>query len=106
MQENILKSYQQQFPKNTFLQISKQTGIQITRIFRIFNGSEMKINEYFIFKDLLENSKGVDEEFRNLFEFALTNFPVNSLEELKDYLDRKQRVFHFKNTKNIQMKAA
>jgi hypothetical protein len=30
--------------------ISEDTGIQITRVFRLFNGYEMKLSEYEVFK--------------------------------------------------------
>ncbi len=53
LQKQILLRYKQKFPNHTLKQISKTTGIQNTRVFRIFNGHEMKLSEYQIFTDIL-----------------------------------------------------
>lgn len=57
LQNQILRLYKDNYPKSTLQSISEQTGIQITRVFRIFNGSEMKISEYEIFNSILKRSK-------------------------------------------------
>lgn len=98
MQKIILESYQQQFPNHTFQQISKQTGIQVTRVFRIFNGSEMKLSEYSQFKSVLEGYRGTNSEFLELFEHALISFPRETLDELKGYLERKYQIYNLKKS--------
>ncbi|MBL7663875.1 MAG: hypothetical protein JNM93_01990 [Bacteriovoracaceae bacterium] len=52
-QERLLKSYRQQRKNYTLIQMSQETGIQQTRLFRIFNGSEMKISEYAAIEKIL-----------------------------------------------------
>ena len=56
-QKSILKKYKATYPKKTLKEISEETGIQMTRVFRIFNGAEMKINEFESFeKSIRKNS--------------------------------------------------
>lgn len=54
-QDTILKNFRETFPKKTLKTISEETGIQMTRVFRIMNGSEMKIGEYEAFERVLTN---------------------------------------------------
>ena len=56
LQTSILSEYTNTFPKDTLKEISLKTGIQITRVFRIFNGSEMKISEYESFQNSLKQN--------------------------------------------------
>lgn len=54
-QNTILKNFRKTFPNKTLKTISAETGIQMTRVFRIMNGSEMKIGEYEAFEKALLN---------------------------------------------------
>ena len=53
IQKEILSQYKQTYPADTYQTISNKTGIQNTRVFRIFNGYEMKLSEYSRFVDVL-----------------------------------------------------
>ena len=55
-QESILKRYKETFPKHTLKNISEETGIQMTRVFRLLNGAEMKLKEYEEFERILRES--------------------------------------------------
>ncbi|MDP7319301.1 MAG: hypothetical protein QF441_01770 [Bacteriovoracaceae bacterium] len=55
LQTRVLTLYKQEFPKDTLKDISTRTGIQITRVFRLFNGSEMKLKEYMAFEKCLKS---------------------------------------------------
>ncbi|MCB9092578.1 MAG: hypothetical protein H6621_12965 [Halobacteriovoraceae bacterium] len=46
LQQKILSRYQATFPNHTLRQVSDRTGINVSRVFRIFNGYEMKLVEY------------------------------------------------------------
>ncbi len=46
LQQAIIKQYQQIFKDRTYREIADHTGIQMTRVFRIFNGAPMKLCEY------------------------------------------------------------
>ena len=57
LQTAIIQSYKQKFPNHKLRHISEQTSIQITRVFRILNGSEMKISEYEAFQKCLNHNE-------------------------------------------------
>lgn len=56
MQRDTLRLYQKKFPQDTFQDVARKTNIQVTRVFRLFNGLEMKIGEYQKFQDLIEKA--------------------------------------------------
>lgn len=64
-QQNILKKYREIFPKKPLRVTSQETGINLTRVFRIFNGSEMKISEFEAFENVL-NNKNNDPAVKSL----------------------------------------
>lgn len=55
LQQSIIKKFKQTYPQKNLIEISKMTGIQKTRIFRIFNGSPMKLSEYEIFSTIISS---------------------------------------------------
>ena len=66
LQKNVLNRYLELKGKPTLKEISKDTGIQITRVFRILNGSEMKLKEYGIFKEKVFELEGDSGTFLKL----------------------------------------
>ena len=54
LQEKILHEYELCFGKRTFQQIATHTGIQITRVFRLHNGSLMRLDEYEKFRKIID----------------------------------------------------
>lgn len=63
LQSNILKEYRSLFPSDTLREISEKSGIQLTRIFRLLNGSPMKLAEYEVFHEIIEKVQTQDESF-------------------------------------------
>lgn len=57
LQTNILKEYRNLFPTETLREISQRSGIQLTRIFRLLNGSSMKLSEYEVFHEIIEKEQ-------------------------------------------------
>lgn len=91
LQNLILKEFKENHPEATFRQISEMTGIQITRVFRIFNGSKMKINEWEAFQKLSNPSdQGVERgEVLELAQRLLQMISPHGVSEIKYYLGRK-----------------
>ncbi len=52
-QTNLITRYKNTFPKDTIKEISRKTNIQQTRVFRIFNGVEMKVSEMEALEDVM-----------------------------------------------------
>lgn len=46
MQKELLEDFKQKYQGHTLKQFAKLTGIERTRIFRLFNGQEIKISEW------------------------------------------------------------
>lgn len=53
-QEQLLTRFKKTYHHLSYSRISKLSGIQQTRVFRIFNGHELKISEYLGLKSLLD----------------------------------------------------
>lgn len=81
--------------KPTLREISGDTGIQITRVFRLFNGCSMKLEEYLIFKNKLESVIGSEDSLSLLIEESKLKLSLDTLEEIKNYVKRKLELYQF-----------
>ncbi len=66
MQNTVIERFISIIGKKTFSEYADITGIERTRIFRLFNGAEMKISEYEKINNVVaqsRNSERVDEDF-------------------------------------------
>ena len=68
LQTTILKRYAEAYPNETIKKTASRTGIQVTRTFRLFNGSEMKVSEYQSFIDAL------NEQNKNAYLASQSDF--------------------------------
>jgi len=66
LQDTILNRLGEKYPEATLKKLSKLTGIQITRVFRIMNGYEMKLSEYEAIDSLLRESESTKEHSEHL----------------------------------------
>ena len=86
-QKEILQKAKETYPQFRLKHWSEKTGIQLTRIFRLFHGKEMTLNEYMAFYSFLskeEKSLPTDtcDEFFYLANKGLEHLPKAVLEEL------------------------
>ena len=65
LQDIIIERYFENFPKQSLRGISANTDMQITRVFRILNGSPMKLCEYESFENSIRKKALVHEVFLN-----------------------------------------
>lgn len=66
MQSTVIERFIKIIGKRTFSEYAEITGIERTRIFRLFNGAEMKISEYEKINNVVaqnKDSERVDEDF-------------------------------------------
>lgn len=88
LQEKTIKRYRQLFPAETLRETSARTGIQITRVFRLFNGSNMKVGELEAFERVMTEKLAESPStarLHSVFEEAtaiLTNHELSKLAEL------------------------
>ena len=82
-QHEILKLYRKKFAHHTFNDIAKHTGIHKSRVFRIFNGHEMKVSEYEAFLHLIGKTAVESTIYK-----CQTTLPEHQLERLSSILER------------------
>lgn len=91
IQKETITRYRQKFPKHTFREISEKTGIQLTRVFRIVNGYEMRLTEYLAFQKAINHSgieqcgRSHDLQFINEHFFKLDEQTTNDLKRKIEY---------------------
>ena len=92
LQTKTIQRYRMYFPQETLRQVSARTGIQITRVFRLFNGKPMKVGELEAFE------KALDEKMAENPSFSRLNYSIQEVGSLltdqeiakvADYLERK-----------------
>lgn len=84
LQDSILRQYKEIYPSDSLKEISKRTKIQITRVFRLFNGSEMKISEY---ESFYNSVSGKDKShLQELIHECETNLSHREIRKVQDYL--------------------
>ena len=89
LQMTILNQYMLLNGKPTLKKISEDTGIQLTRIFRLFNGSKMKLAEYQIFNRKVKEKMGLTDGLEAIaFECSMRLSP-EAIKDLEVFLKRK-----------------
>ncbi|MBT3235562.1 MAG: hypothetical protein HN353_06405 [Bdellovibrionales bacterium] len=89
LQQSLLKRYHSLFGDKTYRQIAHDSGIQLSRVYRIFNGSEMKIGEY---QSLLEQMNGKSRDQVRVISLTLqcmTQLSQKGQVELERLLQRR-----------------
>ena len=103
LQQKTLQRYRQLFPNQPLREISARTGIQITRVFRLFNGKIMKVGELEAFEKAISekiNEKPHAEILTNLIEEASTILSSEDLRKISEYVARKVSARNFANFEN------
>ncbi len=70
VQKSLLDNYLKKYGRPTLKEISLMTGINATRVFRVLNGAKLKLDEYLIFKNLVNDlsAEKMEEDFLNLIQ--------------------------------------
>lgn len=92
LQNKTLQRYRQFFPEETLREISGRTGIQITRVFRLFNGKTMKVGELEAFEKAVSDKIAESPSYHRLstaMDEASSLLTNDELGKLADYIERK-----------------
>lgn len=95
-QKMILEKYMYLYSRPTVREIASQTGIQATRVFRLFNGAVMKLTEYEIFKKLVDE-KNNGPLLESLAEKCLSHLSLKALKDIENAMKRKLELHELKN---------
>jgi|SaaInlStandDraft_2_1057019.scaffolds.fasta_scaffold414876_1 hypothetical protein len=103
-QKEIIKQYMELNNNPTMRWVSADTGIQLTRVFRLMNGCLMKLDEYFAFKNKVIKKLSSSYSFSALAMQCEDKLSQASLAELSQYMKRslKQKRFLDSNLSFIQ----
>lgn len=92
LQNKTIQRYRLFFPNETLREVSARTGIQITRVFRLFNGKPMKLGEFEAFEKAIAEKLAENPSFARLnsiVEEASSLLTNDEIEKLADYMERK-----------------
>lgn len=105
LQLQIISQYKSKFPKHTLKEISTATNIQNTRVFRIMNGSEMKISEYESFQKCINKTKSISklEKLIKECKSTLSEIKMNNLCYEMESLIKMQRLTHPFETQDLMI---
>lgn len=104
LQQSILNRYRSANPTDTLKEISKKTGIQLTRVFRLMNGSEMKLKEYEAFEQaLIQEQRGINTiDFLEKSKNCLLTLPPKTLQLLNIEMNHLLKIHQFKNKPSLE----
>ncbi len=89
IQKSLLSTYMEVSNHPTFKKISQETGVQMTRVFRLFNGSSMKLSEYVTFQKLVDQKLGFNNGLSKLVKECSNQLSPEGLKEVAAILQRK-----------------
>ncbi|MCP4914200.1 MAG: hypothetical protein GY909_13895 [Oligoflexia bacterium] len=91
MQENLIKEFRDTFTRMTLNELTNLCDIERTRLFRIFNGYEMKISEYEKIKACLTTELGNESSLERVASDCVNSFKERECLKISDQLRRKMR---------------
>lgn len=97
LQEKTIQDYLKNFKNPTLKQISTDTGINLTRIFRILQGSSMKLNEFEVFTEKIKGKKRLAGDFNQLINDSQESLGIEDFMQVKRILTRKLKWRKFKD---------
>jgi hypothetical protein len=92
LQDKILQRYKKVHPHQTLKEASVLTGIQITRIFRLFNGKKMKVDELETFERLIQakiDQRPQLNRLKSLLEEISFQLDDSDITKIADVIERK-----------------
>lgn len=97
LQKTIIRQYVLLNQNPTLKDVAKDTGIQINRVFRLFNGSAMKLSEYQVFQRKIKEKMGINSTTEDVLANCLANLNAEAIQEIEIYLKRKMSIWKIKN---------
>jgi hypothetical protein len=91
LQIKTLNRYRQIFPNDTLREISTRTGIQITRVFRLFNGKTMKVGELEALEQVITEKLKENPALHRLNEVIEEASSLMTNDELKKIVEHIER---------------
>ena len=93
LQKTILNQYMLLNNKPTLKKISEDTGIQLTRIFRLFNGSTMKLMEFEVFNKKVKEKMGLTDGLEAIALECSLKLSPGAILDLEVFMKRKIEIW-------------
>ncbi|MDO9183202.1 MAG: hypothetical protein Q7U04_12375 [Bacteriovorax sp.] len=106
LQKTILKQYMLLNEEPTLKNIASDTGIQVTRVFRLFNGSTMKLCEYQVFQRKVKEKMGLTDTLEAMAFDCSLKLSTEAIRDIEAYLKRKMEIWKIKQTSSQKYKSA
>lgn len=103
LQDIIIKRYFDYYPKQSLRGISTNTNIQITRVFRILNGSPMKLCEYESFENAIRKKELYApnaDRFLNISKECLRYLPEEKICEFMHEMNQALKIKKYSISEN------
>lgn len=86
LQQRTLRQYMQLRNQPCLREIANETGIQQTRVFRLLNGSRMKLDEWEVFNNIVTQA---DADLEKLARDCLNELSIDQLSSLQAMMKQK-----------------
>ena len=91
-QLDLLKRVREHYNNPTYKEIASLSGIQLTRIFRLYNGFEMKLSEYLKLSSLVEESNKAHASLDRSISDCKSELSIQELKSLEEIVNRRLEV--------------
>lgn len=91
LQQKTIFRYKQFFPAEPLRITAEKTGIQITRVFRLFSGRPMKVEELEVFETLITNKIKENPAQQKLTEILENSSLILTNSEIEKLLEKVER---------------
>ena len=96
LQKWVTERYLELNQNPTLKGISEDTGVQLTRAFRILNGASMRLSEYEIFRRRIQEKIPGKGALEDLVEECILKLPPKEIGDLISLLRKRLRINNFK----------
>ena len=103
LQKKIIQDYMEAYEKPTLRRIAIDTGIHITRVFRIMQGSRMKLDEYEVMKKRIDTKRG-GSRLERIVSKVLDTLSARELNEIEAILSRRLKTLSLQNRRICEKK--
>ena len=97
----IIRQYMELNGNPTMRWMAEDTGIQLTRVFRLINKYQMRLEEYFVFRNKVMEKLNTEKCFQALAIECEDKLSVKSISELSQLMKRALKQKRFLNS-NIE----
>ena len=99
-QVKLLLQLRKVAPQITYQEISDQTGIQLTRVYRLFHHGKIRLDEYEKIQKLITNKASRFPHHEHYFKTTMDFFQLASPEEIYQMIQRLEQKISLKSTLN------